>query len=111
MEDSIFRYRVDQLQKWILSSDTHIDCKWLLNFWNVIQDVSTTVNCDYMGNQRTKAIDLLYSKLFCGINLWVEKEEDKYIPYWLRKEQRLLRLVLKNGIQVLNQHLIPRDFL
>lgn len=111
VEDSIFRYRVDQLQKWILSSDTHIDCKWLLNFWNVIQDVSTTVNCDYMGNQRTKAIDLLYSKLFCGINLWVEKEEDKYIPYWLRKEQRLLRLVLKNGIQVLNQHLIPRDFL
>lgn len=27
VEDSIFRYRVDQLQKWILSSDTHIDCK------------------------------------------------------------------------------------
>ena len=57
-------YNVDEIEWWANSSDSKLNCSYILDFWNIIQDIAASTNYSFLGNKRTKTIDAIYNKLF-----------------------------------------------
>jgi hypothetical protein len=76
----------------------------LLNFWNMLDDVSNSVKIQLIPVDcfDKKDLDKLYEKLFFGNNLpSVTPEGSKYFPIMIAKELKILRKLFRQAIATL----------
>lgn len=85
----------------------HIECSRVLDFWNIITDISYSVNEDFVGRTKSEEILNVYDKLFYGCNLPViNRTDEKYVPEWSAKEQKVIFNVIRDGLRVIGKVII-----
>ena len=102
LDEETFVLNIDDLLCWVNSDNLEIDCVAVLNAWNMFIDIASSVERHFDGNERTKTIDDIYNKLYCGNNVLVDKEVDMYNPTWTEREVHTIKQVLKNGAEMLH---------
>lgn len=98
-------YNIDEL---IIQKDRDvIDCDLILNFWNIVLDMSYSLKIFFIGNQRIEYIDKIYDKLFFGCNLPAIKIDSRkeYHPKWEDEEIWLLSKIIDDIIEILTKEL------
>ncbi len=94
---------LDSLASWLEAKDNEtVDCKIFLAAWNLFDDVSRSVGGNFdPGRKKTKKI---YNKLFWGNNLPVVTPEGKsYTPLWTKRELKIMREVLSEGLSLFRE--------
>jgi hypothetical protein len=78
---------------------TAVDCNAFLAAWNLFADFSRSVGGNFDADKpRTQKI---YDKLFWGNNLPSMTPTGKwYVPLWRRREKRIIREVMSQGLQM-----------
>ncbi len=102
IDKKIVTYDIDQIIRTCNSNDKLFDYKQIMDFWNIISDLSKTLKTDFYGNSREKIIDNVYNKLFRSLNLPIVTEPGKeYNPVWTEEEQDVIKKMLIDGISLL----------
>ena len=94
---------LDILVAWLESKDADaVDCKTFLEAWNLFDDVSKTVGGNFDADQ--KKTQKIYNKLFWGNNIpAVTPEGEHYEPLWSKRELKIIREVLGNGLSLFRE--------
>lgn len=96
-----FLYDAEKLISLIAAHEKPADCEFLLDFWNLFGDVAYSVGRKFEP-VRTKRSDRVYNKLFFGSNLpAMTPPGEKYVPLWTKKERKLLRELMRSGLNML----------
>jgi hypothetical protein len=103
LDEEVAVYDVDSIACWADSSDLTVDSVAVLNFWNVIQDITVSANKSFVGNMRTNTVDDLYDKLFCGNNVLIDREDEKYYPVWTPEEIMTIKKIILDGVNTLRK--------
>lgn len=101
---------VDFAQKWDFTKEKVINCKYFLHFWNMISDLSYSVNENFYGDKKNRTLNKIYDKLFYGNNLpAITPEGKEYIPIWSKKEIDELNKVVKDGLRIMNSYVMIKE--
>jgi hypothetical protein len=80
-----------------------VDCGLLLEAWNLFDDIAASIGAHL--HDRGERRDKVYDKLFWGNNLpAVTPPGRSYQPLWNGCELRILRSVLRRGLDILPRH-------
>lgn len=79
-----------------------IDCRRLLIFWNIVSDISNSLDISFLGNDKGKNISSVYNKLFnsCNFPAIVDGNYNP-TPVWKHEENELIYSVVKEGMKIL----------
>ena len=96
-------YDIDDLICKNKVKNTEINCKSVLDFWNIISDASRSLHVLFCGDR--VCYNPIYEKLLCGCNL--EALSGKYYkPIWTRKEIDTIQDILNKGYRILRKYLL-----
>ncbi len=96
-----WEYNFSELERFISTHDKNFDCKIILNFWNILNDIVYSFG-EKIPDERTRRSDRCYNKLFWGNNLPAVTPAGKhYTPVFTRKERKNIRRILSYGIDFL----------
>jgi len=71
----------------------------ILDFWNIVEDISRTAGIEFCGNFLTDEVNNLYDKLFFASNIPAIRGNDpEYIPTWDATERELLMNIVHKGV-------------
>lgn len=102
-QDDITGLSVDIAVDWLKKESNNIDCKYFLDFWNIIGDLAYSVHDSFYGNGENDLIIKVYNKLFYGNNLpSIKGDGEDYYPTWSKEEVDVLILVVKDGLRIVN---------
>jgi len=106
LNDDDAELSIDAAKKWLANKAT-VDCSYFNYYWNMIGDMANSLNISFYGNKRTKHVDKLYDKLFYGCNPpSLRGNGEIYVPKFTKKEIRILRKVVKDGLRIVRYFLI-----
>lgn len=63
-----WEYDFSELEKFVYAHDKKFNCKTILNFWNIFNDIAYSFG-EKIPDERTRRSDRCYNKLFWGNNL------------------------------------------
>lgn len=96
---------LDFVASWLKTKDEMADCKKLLNAWNLFEDVSHSVGGNFDIDRKLTVN--IYEKLFWGNNIpVVTSVGEKYEPKWSKRELKITREVLANGLSIFREKII-----
>jgi hypothetical protein len=99
MDDDIVIYNIDEINKIIFNNGINIDCKYLLDLWNITADIAKTINIPFYGNEK-ETINI-YNKIFYGNNLpSIRGNGEIYIPHWNNDETELILKIVKECYKI-----------
>jgi hypothetical protein len=99
IDDNIVIYNIDKIKSIILNKGSNIDCKYLLDLWNITADIARTINMPFYGN-KIKILSI-YNKLFYGNNLSaIRGTGEIYIPHWNDKEIKIILKIVKECYKI-----------
>ena len=99
--NEIMCYNFDNINNWCVLDDNYVDCREVLNIWNILSDIARGLETTYIGDCNEGDIDILYEKLFYGNNLpSINYSEKVYKPVWSKNEIQKLKSILINGLQI-----------
>ncbi len=102
--DNITTYNIDYILE-VISEKSTIDCKKILDFWNICSDVAHTCKIPFVGDEKKN--NYLYNKLFYGTNLkTINKSTNIFNPEFSRLEINALKNVLLNCIEIICAQII-----
>ena len=104
-DKDIVSYDFDDLRAWLTSKDATINCVDFSNFWNLFSDIASSTGKRFRGDKRNKSTNRVYDKLFYEMNLpsiKPEGEED-FVPVWRKKQKKIIRAVMANGLNILKE--------
>ena len=96
-------FELDIVQYWLSDRESgKIDCNPFLDTWNLLEDLSRSTGGKFDSEKElTKKI---YNKIFWGCNLSsVTPEGKSYTPVWTGKELKIIRKVLKFGLEMFRE--------
>ena len=100
--EEIDEFDCDKIKKF--SRNNLLSPNEILNFWNILTDVSKDFEINFVGNKRNRLIDHIYNKLFYGCNLPTINISGKiYVPKWRKKEIEEIKKIIENGILILKK--------
>lgn len=100
-----WEYNISELEKFIHAHNKNFDCKIILDFWNIFNDILYSFG-EKIPDERTKRSDSCYNKLFFGNNLpAVTPDVECYIPVFTRKERKNIRKILSYGIDFMYRNM------
>ena len=77
----------------------------LINLWNIISDLSKTLNLSFIGNNDEMLS--IYKKILCACNLpALNNTQEKYIPHFSKTEFDRIELVLLDMKDILEKVLL-----
>lgn len=97
-------YDIDWLEAWLASPDAAIDCRQLLDLWNLFGDLAASVRGRRSDEfrERDAAADNTYQKLFWGNNLpAVTPPGERFVPEWSAAERAELVHIMATGAQLM----------
>lgn len=98
-------YDFSELERFIHSHDKYFNCKLILDFWNIFNDIVYSFG-EKIPDERTKRSDRCYNKLFWGNNLpAVTPDGCEYEPVFTRKERKNIRRILSYGMNFTNKNM------
>lgn len=84
----------------IIPFDPHI----VLDFWNIVDDLSSSTGIPYEGNKKDCLTNSIYDKLFYGNNLpTINTSTRTYTPQFTSEEQIRLTTILEDGISIIRK--------
>lgn len=98
-------FDIDEIQAFINGTIEKVDCELLLDFWNIVSDISSYMDIKFIGDEdgEDNCIYSIYDKLFHGNNLPTINTSGKiYIPNWDEREMLLLKKVIGAGVFILD---------
>ncbi|MGN1032245.1 MAG: hypothetical protein ACI4PU_02175 [Intestinibacter sp.] len=103
-ENEIITYKIDDL---ILKKESGIiDCKLMLDFWNITLDLSRSLKVFFSGDQDVDDINQIYNKLLSGYDLCDTKVDIKeHYLKWNNEEKQLLYKIIDEMIEILMREL------
>lgn len=110
-DEEIVLYDFDKLKTWVNSDDSTVNCRETLNFWNIFTDIAYSTGRKFKGdkkfkdNKRERLTSLIYDKLFCGSNILKPKDEEDFIPIWDKKQIKMMKSVMKNGLNIFSKNI------
>ena len=89
-EEEVEEYRIDEIEKWVNTESIEVDCRMILEFWNIVDDIS----------------ERIYEKLFYGNNLKsINTSGREYVPKWSDEELEVLKNILKQALIFIKKQL------
>ena len=61
-EEEVEEYRIDEIEKWVNTESIEVDCRMILEFWNIVDDISESVKKSIY--KRTDISERIYEKTF-----------------------------------------------
>jgi hypothetical protein len=106
VEKKVVRYDFDRVASWCATATAKdVDCNFVNNAWNFFIDVRAVGACAAFDRADRKATKC-YDKVFSGLNLPAITPEGKsYEPVWRRAEIKLMKDVLRAGLDNLRSRL------
>lgn len=96
-EQEPIRYDLDECEKWCQSLSVDVNCKKVLDMWNIFCDFCNSMEEKFIGNDNQ--FDEIYDKIFYGNNLPTINKSDKiYIPIFSDEEILIIKKILLSGI-------------
>lgn len=98
------RYDLTRAQRWAHGAGGEVDCSFLLDIWNLAEDVGRSVNkrFDATGRRASRC----YDKLFFGCNLSVITPAGHcYVPLWRASELACLRRIIRDATSPVSRSL------
>ncbi len=93
-------YDLNLIKDWIITPNKDIDCNYFLEIWNLFNDISFSLNVDFIGNYHST--NSVYDKLFFGCNLpSISYTSKDYIPRWTYDEIEMIKNVFLNGLNII----------
>lgn len=103
-EDEVTEYRIDEIERWVNAEIIEVDCQMILEFWNIIEDISESVKITFY--KRTNISERIYRKLFYGNNLKsINISGKEYIPEWSDEELKTLKNILEQALLFIKKQL------
>lgn len=94
--DEVARYDLEAVQAWCKSPSDAVDCRVLLDAWNLVGDLPDVGDLFTAADARANVI---YDKLFRGCNLpSITPDDEMFVPRWLPAEVATLKRLLLLGI-------------
>lgn len=84
--------------------ETITDCDTVLDFWNIISDISASLRIKFTGDDKTYNTE--YAKLVSGCNL-NSLEHDYYIPNFTTEEEDNIKKIIIEGYNILCKVFCP----
>lgn len=101
-EEEPVLHDLDKVEAWIEVIEQPIDCKELLNAWNLFTDIANTFDMPFKGSIKDRIRNNIYDKLFYGNNIYsLTPTGEYYVPLWLEKEKIRLAEILVEGLSML----------
>lgn len=98
---------IDEAKKWLDEKEKVINCNYFLNFWNCISDLAYSMGEKFYGDQDKGILNKIYNKLFYGNNLpAITPKGKKFFPEWNDEEIREITKVIKDGLRIVDIHII-----
>ena len=102
-QDDLTELSADIAVDWLKEESNNIDCKYFLDFWNIIGDLAYSVHESFYGYSENDLIISVYNKLFYGNNLpSIKGDGEDYYPTWSKDEVDVLIQVAKDGLRIVN---------
>lgn len=99
-ENEVTEYNLDRLLDWIESQEVEVDCKFILDCWNIMSDISSSVHSDFIGDEEGM-LDI-YEKLFYGNNLpCINRSGKLFMPVWSMEEIQKIYKVMEQGMSII----------
>jgi hypothetical protein len=96
-------YDFDALENWINSTKKEYDPEDLLNFWNILLDISISVKRIFSGDNNSEIRDIVYNRL-CDVTIWKDTEARKLnmdnLENWSDGEILETKGILRQGINI-----------
>jgi len=91
-------YDMVWIQKWVIEGNgENVDCRVLLDFWNIVSDLALALKMDFIGED--EKYNHTYDKLFHGNNLpMINTSGREYVPIWSEEEVLQLKQVIGRGV-------------
>ena len=103
-EEEVEEYRIDEIEKWVNTESIEVDCRMILEFWNIVDDISESVKKSIY--KRTDISERIYEKLFYGNNLKsINTSGRVYVPKWSDEELEVLKNILKQALIFIKKQL------
>ena len=103
-EEEVEEYRIDEIEKWVNTESIEVDCRMILEFWNIVDDISESVKKSIY--KRTDISERIYEKLFYGNNLKsINTSGREYVPKWSDEELEVLKNILKQALIFIKKQL------
>jgi hypothetical protein len=100
--ETMLLHDLDFVVAWLEAKVEVVDCRILLEAWNLFDDVSHTVNGNFDVNH--KLTTKIYEKLFWGNNIPAVTPVGKsYEPTWTKRELKIMREVLSVGLSLFRE--------
>ena len=104
IEKGITILNIDNATNWLSLDQKNIDCKYFLDFWNIITDLANSVGIEFHGNSDKAIVNEIYNKLFYGNNIPVVKGDgEEFIPDWSTEEMNELSDIITDGIALIKK--------
>ena len=91
----------------VLLNFQNLNCHLLLDFWNIVSDMTNSLSINFLGDHKERNIASLYNKLFYGCNLpAIRKDNADFEPEWSQYEQDLITQIVKEGIKIILENIL-----
>lgn len=93
-------YDIDVIKQIICRTEP-FSAHTILDFWNIIGDLASSIKVPYEGNTKDSLTNSVYDKLFYGNNLpEINTSDCVYVPQFTSEEYARLITILLNGIAI-----------
>ena len=101
----ITTYDVDNILEIVNSNTPTVDCKSILDFWNIVMDVTSSVSDTFYGNEEGIVTDI-YNKLFYGNNLPAMNDTgENFVPEWGSEDIFEFKKVVEDAVRIITTHI------
>lgn len=101
----LYEYNIPKLKRWIYTHSRTFDCSFLLDFWNIFNDIAYSFG-EKIPNERTRKSGRVYNKLFFGNNFpAITPEGECFKPIFTKTDRKITRKILSYGLYFLEKHI------
>lgn len=104
-EEEVTEYRIDEIERWVNTEGIEVDCRMILEFWNIVDDISESVKKTIY--KKTDISERIYEKLFYGNNFKsINTSGREYVPEWSNEELKVLKTILEHALLFIKNQLL-----
>ena len=101
-DETVEKYDLDAVMEMIPQVEDSEKCNTVLICWNLLSDLSRTLETEFLGDNDREDVVTLYEKLVLGSNIPALKNEE-YHPVLSDEECDLLESIIRSGMELFQE--------